>query len=81
MSSQGSNDDHQVESDDVECLWCGVSQRLFPNNEITWAVIDAENKVGICVDCWDVLPEHDRQLQTTNSDGDSTLKKESINDK
>lgn len=71
MSSQKSNDQQNCENIDVECIWCGVSKRLFPKLDIHWAVIDEKNKVGICEECWKVLPEQERNL-TPRRAGEST---------
>jgi hypothetical protein len=56
MSSQGSSDEQ-----DIVCIWCGISKRLFPDASIRWQFIDPETGTGICEDCWSVLPDHDRQ--------------------
>jgi hypothetical protein len=74
MSSQRSNDNQNSENIEIECIWCGVSKRLFPNLDIRWAVIDAKNNVGICEECWDVLPEQERDLKSWG-DGDSDTSK------
>ncbi|MCG7961166.1 MAG: hypothetical protein N0E54_00540 [Candidatus Thiodiazotropha taylori] len=66
MSSQVSNKKDQASAgttDDIECIWCGISRRLFPDLDIQWAVVDKDKRVGICTECWNVLPEEDKQLK------------------
>ncbi|MET0080871.1 MAG: hypothetical protein ABW119_20620 [Candidatus Thiodiazotropha lotti] len=67
MSSQGSSDDSDKDSkrhENIECLWCGISQRLSPDKDIQWAVFDVDKNFGICSDCWSILPESDKQEMT-----------------
>jgi hypothetical protein len=72
MSSQESNKKEQkvtCATDYIECIWCGISHRLFPDLNIQWAVVDKATRVGICTECWNILPEEDKQLNpATNID-------------
>jgi hypothetical protein len=65
MSSRESNDDsnNDLKHDEhIECLWCGITQRLSPDKKVQWAVIDVDKRFGVCVDCWSILPESDKQI-------------------
>ncbi|MEW8439289.1 MAG: hypothetical protein AB2689_14175 [Candidatus Thiodiazotropha taylori] len=76
MSSQESNKNDPASTgatDDIECIWCGISHRLFPDLDIQWAVVDKDKQAGICTECWSVLPEEDKQLKPATHVGDKGI--------
>ena len=67
MSSPGFSDEQ-----DIVCIWCGISKRLFPDSSIRWHIVDPDVGMGICEDCWNVLPDQDRRSNRPGDDASMT---------